>query len=159
VLATGLVRGELGLGALLGGLVIVGVYSRSVLALFDRYRELTPQRGLPPSAEAVVAGARERFLPVSTVTIAVAALLIPAAVMGTRSGLELLNPIAIFTLGGLLTTAAMILIFIPLAFARIVPDNDPAQVNDLGDTPAELAPRTVSEPSVAAGSPTAVAGR
>jgi Cu/Ag efflux pump CusA len=135
VLALGLAGRDPGLGTLLGALVITALYSRMVLALFGSYRRLAPGRGGRPRADVIIGGTRDRFIPVVTALAGATVLLLPMVAMGDRAGLELLNPMAVFALGGLLTTAAVTLFLLPLVYARITPDSDTAE---LDDTPSEV---------------------
>jgi Cu/Ag efflux pump CusA len=52
-------------------------------------------------AAAIRAAARERAVPLTLSVLATAAILLPAAVAGTRPGLEFLHPLAVTMLGGL----------------------------------------------------------
>ena len=108
----------LGLGSLLGVIVLVGMYARNLMALFGRYLVLpVPTGSVPVSAS--VRGARERFVPIFVSAVALVALLVPWLVLGTGPGLEVIEPMAVVVLGGLVTTTAMSLFFLPLMYLRI----------------------------------------
>jgi Cu/Ag efflux pump CusA len=104
--------------------VLVDVYTRNTLGLFGGYSRLArPEAGRPDLA-VVLRGAGERFLPTFVATVAVAALLLPILVLGGGPGLEVLHPMAVVVLGGLLTTLATSLFVLPLAYLRTTPDRD-----------------------------------
>ncbi|RYU12039.1 efflux RND transporter permease subunit [Nocardioides iriomotensis] len=124
--ATGM---ELRLGTLLGLLVLVGVYTRNLLALFGHYRALARPDGHRPGVGVVVAGARDRFLPTFVSATALAVLVLPVVVLGRTAGTELLYPAAVVILGGLVTTLAMGLFFLPLMYMGVAPHEDSS---DLG---------------------------
>jgi Cu/Ag efflux pump CusA len=123
VLLAGL-TGGLTLGSLLGALVLIGVYTRSLLGLFALYRRTGGQRGELPDSGAVAQGVRERFLPTLVLTVALAALSVPLIIFARRPGLEVLGDIGVFVVGGLLTTTALTLFFLPLAYAHLKSDED-----------------------------------
>jgi Cu/Ag efflux pump CusA len=128
----------LDIGVLLGLLLLTGVYVRATLLLHARYQELGIRAGHRPEGEIILSGARDRFVPVISTLVAVAGLALPAAVMGRDPGLELLQPMAAVTLGGLVTTALIVLLAVPLLYHRTAPDLDGTRFED--PTPAENQP-------------------
>ncbi|MGH3474068.1 MAG: efflux RND transporter permease subunit [Aeromicrobium sp.] len=70
--------------------------------------------------------ALERFTPVVTSSLAIAATMLPFAILGSRIGLEILQPMAIVVLGGLVTTVLHALLVLPaLCAAFPAPEPDP----------------------------------
>ena len=129
MLAAAATGAGLGLGTLIGVMVLVGVYSRNLLALFGRYRALFPPDGRRPGVGVVVRGAWERFLPSLASTSALVALLLPVLWLGPGPGLEILHPAAVVVLGGLVTTTAMCWFFLPLMYLRTAPHTDTTDVD------------------------------
>ena len=119
----------LDLGALLGVLVVVGIYTRNVLTLFGGYRRLAPPDGSPPDLAVVVHGAQARFLPTVTTAVAVAAALVPVLAFGSRPGLELIHSMAVVVLGGLVTSTVLNLFVLPLSYLHTAPDHDTAELD------------------------------
>jgi Cu/Ag efflux pump CusA len=71
-------------------------------------------------------GAMERFTPVVTSSLAIAAVMLPFAVLGSGIGLEIIQPMAIVVLGGLVTTVLHALLVLPaLSAAFPAPEPDP----------------------------------
>ncbi len=69
--------------------------------------------------------AQDRFAPVVTSSVSIAAVMLPFAVLGSRVGLEILQPMAIVVIGGLITTVAHALLVVPaLAAWAPPPDSD-----------------------------------
>ena len=128
-------------GALFGVLVVVGIYTRNLLALFGNFRHLSPPDGRPPDRAVVVQGAQDRLLPTITTTAAVAAGLAPVLVFGSEPGLELIHSMAIVVLGGLVTSTVMSLYVLPLAYLHVAPDRDATEM--------ETTQRPVEQPEVA----------
>jgi len=138
-LLTAVIAGfSLDIGVLLGLLLLTGVYVRATLLLHARYQELGIRAGHRPETATVIRGAQDRFVPVIVTLVAVAGLALPAVVMGRDPGLELLQPMAAVTLGGLVTTALMVLLAVPLLYHRTAPDLDDTRFTD--PTPAEDQP-------------------
>jgi Cu/Ag efflux pump CusA len=125
---------SLGLGALLGGLVVLGVYARNLLTLFGRLAALAPRDGRP-GIGVVVHGAQERFLATLATPVAVALMLLPVLVLGRVPGLEVLQPMAVVVLGGLVTTTVLSLFLLPLAYLHTAPEQGPPELDDRQDQP------------------------
>jgi Cu/Ag efflux pump CusA len=94
---------QLSLGSLLGLLAVLGLAARMSTTMVS-----TLQR-----APAVERGARDQFTPVLTSTVAIGLLTLPFVILGSRAGLELVHPLAVVLLGGLLTTALVTLFVLP----------------------------------------------
>ena len=80
-----------------------------------------------PFGEAVIRGSMERLVPILMTALAAALGLAPLALAAGKPGSELLAPLAIVTLGGLLTSTILNLIVIPagfsLVFGRVAANN------------------------------------
>jgi Cu/Ag efflux pump CusA len=64
----------------------------------------------------VLDAARERFAPVVTTVAAVLVALLPVLVLGNSPGLEIVHPLAIAVLGGLLTSTFVVLVVVPAVY-------------------------------------------
>ena len=107
-LLVGAVTGlELTLGELLGLLAVAGLATRTGLAMMSGLR--------------AGGAARDRLQPVLTSTVALALLVLPVAVMGPRPGLEIVQPLALVLLGGLVSTALLTLFVLPVLYHRFAP--------------------------------------
>jgi Cu/Ag efflux pump CusA len=91
---------------------------RCGILLFARFRELQDDEGEPFGAELVVRGSGDRLLPIATTALAAFLLLLPALVMGSRPGLELIHPLALVLIGGLMTTVPYALFVLPALYLR-----------------------------------------
>jgi Cu/Ag efflux pump CusA len=119
--------------AMLGGLVALlltgdglsvatggGLLAVFVLAVRHTLTSLDPSVRGDDATE----GAMARFTPVVTSSLAIAAVMLPFAILGSRVGLEMLQPMAIVILGGLVTTVLHALIVLP-ALSAWAPDPEP----------------------------------
>lgn len=139
VLAGGLLAavadgGELSLGSLagLGALLVIGVRN-SVLLLRD-LQEHVPGRAGRVDRLLVVRASEGRLLPVATTAVALAATALPFAVMGGRGGLEIMGPMAIVLLGGLVTSTFVALVGLPALYPLFA--DGPRRDDELDPEPA-----------------------
>jgi hypothetical protein len=86
--------------------------------LIDRFQRLRLDGDQAFGAELVRRGAQERLAPTLTVAVATAAAVLPFVVMGNVAGLEIVNPMAIVLLGGLITTTLLSLFVLPVLYLR-----------------------------------------
>jgi Cu/Ag efflux pump CusA len=134
--------GVVSIGSLAGLLAVFAVAARNGLSLVMHLRE-REARTLVRGAEFVVRGARERFVATLTTALVTAATLVPLILFGERAGLELLRPMAVAVLGGLLTATLANLFVVPVLYGRF-----------RGSPEAEAAdaPMALGEPQVAGAS-------
>jgi Cu/Ag efflux pump CusA len=78
----------------------------------------SPADGVPHGLDLVVRGSRDRFLPTVTATLAAGLALLPLVVLGGRSGMEIVGPLALVVLGGLVTSAVLNLAVLPTLYLR-----------------------------------------
>ena len=124
VLVAPFVGGLRSLGALLGLAAVLAVCVRHSLLLVHHIRtrhwDASSQDGSP-----VLAATRDRLAPVLLTTLALAAAMLPFAVVGGVAGAEILHPMAVVVLGGLVTATLLNLFVIPALYARFVGDAQP----------------------------------
>ena len=105
------------LGSLAGFLTVLGLAVRYGVLLVGRYRELRGQ-GSSFGPELVRSGTRERVSSILMSAIVTAAAVLPFAVFGARAGHEIVGPMAMVILGGLVTTTVYALCIIPALYSR-----------------------------------------
>ena len=101
------------LGSLLGFAAVFALSVRNALTLVSHYRHLEQQAGGAFSPELVLRGTRERFAPIVTTAFAAALAFLPFALFGNIAGAEILHPMAIVVLGGLVTATLVNLFVVP----------------------------------------------
>jgi Cu/Ag efflux pump CusA len=111
---------HLWLGSLVGLLAVLGLAVRSDVLLVTGVRALQRETGRPLDAELVRRSAGERVAPVVTTAVAVALLMLPIAIVGAKPGLEILHPMALVLLGGLVTSTLVTLFVLPALYAQMV---------------------------------------
>jgi len=129
VISATLSGGTLSLGALAGFLTVLGVVVRHTFLLMSRYRDLRQNDGLGFGPEMVLQGTRDRAGAILTTVIVTAVAVLPFAILGARAGHEILGPMAIVILGGLVTGTLYSLAIIPAMYARFGEDAIPEAVD------------------------------
>jgi Cu/Ag efflux pump CusA len=135
--------GILSLGSLIGFLAVFGIAVRNNITLVSRYRHLE-QEGEEFGAELIRRGARERAAPILASASATALAFLPLALSGNIAGLEIVHPMAIVVLGGLITTTLFSLVVAPATYLLFGADFEPE---------LELQPTTVSDEIVTEAAP------
>lgn len=69
--------------------------------------------------DAIVQGSMERLVPILMTALTAALALIPIIVKGDKPGNEILAPLSVVILGGLLTSTFLNLIVVPAGYAAI----------------------------------------
>src|SRR5215218_2269942 len=106
------------LGSLIAFLALLGIAARNGVMLIDRFQRLRLDEVQPFGAELVRRGASDRLAPTLTVAVATAAAVLPFVIMGNIAGLEIVNPMAIVMLGGLITSTLLSLFVLPVLYLR-----------------------------------------
>ena len=115
VLGTLLFGGDLSLGSMIGFLAILAIAARNELALVSRL-QLLERNGVAFGPTLVLRGARERLGPILMTALATGLAFLPILLLGERPGLELLRPMAIVVIGGLITSTLLNLFIIPTIY-------------------------------------------
>ncbi|MDF1598027.1 MAG: efflux RND transporter permease subunit [Acidimicrobiia bacterium] len=112
VLAVAASGAEVSLGSVAGLVAIVGLATHGTVLLIRNYEE-REQRGEPFGGQLVVDGTTELLMPALVPLVGLAALFIPAAAASSMAGLEIVGPMAIVVVGGLITTALLLGVVVP----------------------------------------------
>src|SRR5918992_1192427 len=114
----GFVAGEFSLGSLVGLLALFALAARHGLLVIRHMQDLERYEAEAFGPALVARGARERLAPTLASLIGLAVLALVFVVLGPRPGLEVVNPMAIVLLGGLVTTALVSLFMLPTLYLR-----------------------------------------
>jgi Cu/Ag efflux pump CusA len=123
----------LSFGSYLGLLAVLGLAARNGVLLIRRYRHLEQEERRPFDAQLVLRGAGERVSPTVLAAAAAALVLSPVAVAGSITGYEVIHPLAVVVLGGLVTSTFVNLFVTPLLYLKFSAVTEP--VTEM--TPAE----------------------
>jgi Cu/Ag efflux pump CusA len=121
--------GILSLGSLFGFLAMLGVAARNGILLIKRYQQLERYEGETFGLDLVLRGTRERLTPILTTALAIGLILAPLLFFGAVPGLELLYPMAVVILGGLVASTALNLFVLPALYLRFGASPAPAMAS------------------------------
>ncbi|MGH8971731.1 MAG: efflux RND transporter permease subunit [Acidimicrobiia bacterium] len=127
VVAALLDGGTVTIGAAVGLLTVLGIAARNGMLLIRRYQQLERREGEPFGVNLVVRGARERLAPTLMSALATALAFAPFVVLGTRPGFEILHPMGVVILGGLVTATLVNVFVVPalyLNFGNVESDTE-----------------------------------
>jgi CzcA family heavy metal efflux pump len=106
------------IASLVGFITLFGIAVRNGILLINHYQHVMNVEG-KPLAEAIVQGSMERLVPILMTALCAALGLLPLALAAGQPGSELLAPLAIVVLGGLITSTFLNLIVVPAGYALI----------------------------------------
>ncbi|RIK17424.1 MAG: acriflavin resistance protein [Anaerolineae bacterium] len=110
--------GIVSLGSLFGLMMVLALSVRNGITLINHYRRLEEHEGAVLDRELALRGAGERLGPILTTAITTAVFFLPLAVAGQRAGTEILQPMALVVLGGLVTASLLNLFILPAIYLR-----------------------------------------
>ncbi len=119
LLAVAAAGGVLSLGSLAGFVALTGIAARNGITLIHHYQDLERGGAEPFGSGLVLRGSRERVTPILMTTVAIAAVLLPALLLGDAPGLEVGHPMAAVVLGGLATSTFVTLFIVPALYLRL----------------------------------------
>ena len=119
VFATLIGPAELTLGSLAGFVALGVLATRTSVLSIRHFQRLDRGRNEALEYERVRLGAQERLVPILTTAAAVAMLVLPFVVLGPSPGLEVVHPLAVVILGGLVTTTCVGLLLLPVLYLRL----------------------------------------
>jgi len=119
--------GTVTIGSAVGLLTVLGIAARNGIVLIRRYQQLERREGEPFGLDLVLKGARERLAPTLMTALAIGLVFVPVLLLGDRAGYEVLHPMAVVILGGLVT-ATLVNVFVTpgiyLNFGNIKTDTE-----------------------------------
>lgn len=132
VLASFLGSGSpLSMGLLAGTLTVLGITLRNATMLISHMQHLEDREGEAFGLQLILRGAQERLAPILMTTLATGLALLPFVIFGDVPGHEIVRPISITVLGGLVTSTLFNLFVVPALYLRFGVSREP----DLGLVP------------------------
>ena len=118
VLTAFLTNGTLSMASLFGLLAVVGIAARHALVQINHYQHLELENGLTMSSELVLRAAQERVVPTLLSALTTTLALLPFVFLGNTPGLEIVHPMAIIIVGGLVVSTLLNLFALPALYLR-----------------------------------------
>ena len=154
LLATGK---NLGMPAMIGVVMLMGLVTKNAILLVDYTNQL--RRDGLPLKDALLSAGPVRLRPIVMTTVAMILGMLPSA-LGTGDGSEFRSPIAIATIGGLLTSTLLTLVVVPVAYLLLEGAVERVRAWRQAPMPAGVhAAARVAGCPAAPGSPRRVSGR
>lgn len=119
--------GVLSVASIIGLISVFGIAARNGIMLVSHVRHLQLAEGVRDFSEAVRRGSMERLAPILMTALSAGLALIPLALRGEDPGTEILTPMAIVILFGLLSSTVLNMFVVPallLKFAKPVAEED-----------------------------------
>jgi CzcA family heavy metal efflux pump len=113
--------GVMSFGALVGLLAGLGIAVHYGIMLIRHLQQLEREEGERLGPDLVLRGVRDRLVPILTTSLATGLALLPLAVIGSIPGNEIVHPMAVVIIGGLITTTLLFLLVVPTLYLRLAP--------------------------------------
>ena len=117
ILAVYLTSKVISVASLVGFITLFGIATRNGILLISHYKHLMEKEG-KNLQEAVLQGSMERLRPVIMTALAAGLALVPFAIASDKPGNEILSPLAIVILGGLLSSTLLNMVVLPSLYLK-----------------------------------------
>jgi HME family heavy-metal exporter len=126
---TGYTAPIISIASMVGFITLFGIAVRNGILLINHYNHMMREENVPLGT-AIVQGSMERLVPILMTAISAALGLVPLALAAGKPGSELLAPLAIVTLGGLLTSTFLNLLVVPAGYSLVFGHKPEAAVSE-----------------------------
>lgn len=104
------------IASMVGFITLFGIAVRNGILLVNHYQHIVTHEG-KPLEDAIIQGSMERLVPILMTALCAALGLLPLALAMGKPGSELLAPLAVVVLGGLISSTFLNLMVVPAAYS------------------------------------------
>ena len=119
IVAIMMADGIMSLSSMIGFIALAGIASRNGLLLIGRYITMIEEEGQEFNDDLIVRGSQERLVPVLMTALTAILALIPLLFDPLAPGKELLYPLAVVMVGGLISSTFLEIVITPVVFKMI----------------------------------------
>ncbi len=109
---------NISIATLVGFIAVGGVAARNGIMMLSHYLHLMKHEGEGFTREMIIRGTLERMVPVLMTALAAGIALIPLVLAGDQPGKEILHPVAVVIVGGLISSTLLDFLVTPALFYR-----------------------------------------
>ena len=121
--------GDVTIGSYAGFLALLGISVHNGLALYGRYLQIEREEDAESRSTVVLRGAQDRLAPVLMTALAAALALLSPVIAGEIAGFEVIRPLAVVVMGGLVTSTLLSLFVMPLLYLQLGPKSVPKSIS------------------------------
>ena len=108
--------GDISVATLIGFVAVAGIGARNTITMIDHYLHLMRHENEPFSRAMVIRGSQERLAPVLMTALSAGIALTPLLLAAGEPGKELLHPVAVVIVGGLVSSTLLDIALTPTVF-------------------------------------------
>ncbi|MBT5378412.1 MAG: efflux RND transporter permease subunit [Opitutae bacterium] len=123
---------NISIATLVGFIAVSGISARNTIMLLSHYLHLMKHEGESFTRKMVERGTRERLVPILMTALSAGIALIPLVLAANEPGKEILNPVAIVIVGGLISSTLLGLLVTPALFYSFCKKSAEKAVHRLG---------------------------
>jgi Cu/Ag efflux pump CusA len=118
VLTAFLSNNTLSVASLFALLAVLGIAARNAIVMINHFQYLEVEKGQSFSPELILRGSAERVAATIITTLTTALALLPFLLMGNLAGFEIVRPMAVILMGGLVISTLINLFVLPALYLR-----------------------------------------